>query len=290
MSTISAAKPRVGFIGIGAQKCASTWLHDVLADHPELAMPTEAKEVDYFSYHHDFGRQWYEQTFSAADDGVLCGEVSPSYFHSPGVVERVAEYNPDMRIVLIVRDPIERAVSNHKHEIRIGHIQGSDLSFEFGLRNNSAYVEQGLYAKHLGKWYSSFSAEQILVLMFEDVVAQPETSLAKVCEFLDIDANYTSPRLHEKSNSSYLNRSVGLENTKNKMRGAIRSLGMGILWRRLGDAGLRQHYRKLNQVEPGEKVAVPTPATIQQLKEVFRPDLEKFDRLTGLSTANWLQQ
>ena len=104
-------KPAIGFIGLGAQKCASTWLHDVLVDHPELSVPTELKEVDYFSYHHDRGPEWYEQRFDASAQDNLCGEISPSYLHSPDVVARVAEYNPDMRIILIVRDPIARAIS-----------------------------------------------------------------------------------------------------------------------------------------------------------------------------------
>ena len=288
ISTAQVERPRVGFIGIGAQKCASTWLHDVLEEHPELSMPVASKEVDYFSYHYEFGRQWYEQRFAAGEQ--VCGEISPSYLHSPGVVARVAAYNSAMRIILIVRDPIERAISNHKHEVRIGHVQGPDLSFEFGLRNNPAYVEQGLYAKHLENWLSKFPAEQILVLKFEDVLENPESSLVRVCEFLDVDSSYLSPRLHTKSNVSYLNRSVGLDKAKNTFRSAIRGLGLGGVWARLGNAGLRKQYRKLNHVEPGEKIAAPLPETIDLLKAAFGPDLEKLERMTGLSTADWLQQ
>lgn len=288
ISTAHVELPRVGFIGIGAQKCASTWLHDVLEEHPELAMPVDCKEVDYFSYHYESGRRWYEQQFTAND--AVCGEISPSYLHSPGVVDRVAAYNPAMRIILIIRDPIERAISNHKHEVRIGHIQGPDLSFESGLRNNPAYVEQGLYAKHLENWLSKFPAEQILVMKFEEVLENPETSLVKVCAFLDIDTGYQSPLLHTKSNPSYLNRSAGLEKAKNTFRSAIRSLGLGGVWERLGNAGLRKHYRKFNHVEPATKIAAPLPETIELLQAVFGPDLEKLERMTGLSTADWLQQ
>lgn len=289
VSTVPDSQALVSFIGIGAQKCASTWLHDVLVDHPALSLPGDVKEVDYFSYHYDFGRQWYEQRFTSAASSV-CGEVSPSYLHSPGVVERVADYNPGMRIILIVRDPIERAISNHKHEVRIGHVHGDDLSFEFGLRNNPAYIEQGLYAKHLESWYEKFSPEQILVLKFEDVVALPEAALVSVCEFLGANSDYRSPKLYLQSNRSYLSRSSGFEKTKNKLRAGVRALGLGGLWQRLGDTGLRQRYRNLNHVDADVKLAAPLPETLQRMRDIFQPDVEKLSRMTGLSTTDWLQQ
>lgn len=287
---MASRKPRVGFIGIGAQKCASTWLHDVLVDHPELALPGHVKEVNYFSYNYDRGRQWYERRFNSSSDDALCGEVSPSYLHTPGVVDRVADYNPAMRMILIARDPIVRALSNHKHELRIGNIHGDDKSFEFGLDNNAAYVEQGLYAKHLGDWLVRFPAEQILVLKFDEVVVHPDKVLAKVCEFLKVDTDYESPHLETQANASYLNKSPAVAKTKNVIRGALRSIGLGGLWERLGDTGLRDKYRKVNRVEPDEVIGPPKKETLAQLKKIFAPDLEKFEGMTGLSTADWLQQ
>jgi hypothetical protein len=287
---VVSGKPRVGFIGIGAQKCASTWLHDVLVDHPEISMPSELKEVDYFSYHYERGPEWYADRFDVSALDTLCGEISPSYFHDPDVVARVAEYNPDMRIILIARDPIARAISNHKHELRIGNIQGADISFESGLRNNHDYVEQGLYAKHLEQWQSRFAAEQFLVLKFDDVIADPAKALAAVCEFLGVDSSYVSPHVENQANISYLNRSVAVEKLKNALRSAVRAVGLGGLWQRLGDSGLRDNYRRANRIEPERVIAPPQPATLRELKQVFAPDLQRFERMTGLSTANWLQQ
>lgn len=287
---MATGKPRIGFIGIGAQKCASTWLHDVLVDHPELALPGQVKEVDYFTYHYDRGRQWYERRFDSVSADLLCGEISPSYLHNPGVAERVFDYNPAMRIILIARDPVARAISNHKHELRIGNIHGSDQSFEFGLDNNAAYVEQGLYGKHLGNWLARFPAEQILVLKFDDVVVRPARSLAKVCEFLGVDAGYNSPQLEKQSNASYLNRSPAAARAKNLVRGAVRAVGLGSLWQKLGDTGLRDKYRKVNRVKPEDVIGAPKPETLEKLKAIFQPDLEKFESISGLSTANWLKQ
>jgi hypothetical protein len=282
--------PRIRFVGIGAQKCASTWLHDVLAQHPEVCLPTEKKEIDFFSYHFDFGYQWYERHFAVSDSARVTGEISPSYLHVPGVPERVARYNPDMRVILIVRDPIARAYSNHKHEVRIGHLQGENLSFEAGLRNNPAYVEQGLYGRHLKRWLAVLSGEQVQIVRFEDVVYDPAAVLHAVCDFLRIGPMPAGVRLSEKSNESYLVRHYSFEAVKNMLRSTVRALGLGDAWQKLGDSGLRARYRRLNRVAPESSIGAPAPETIEILRNLFRPDVEEFAQLTGLSLDDWLRQ
>src|SRR5450432_1780443 len=77
MNISNATRPT--YVGIGAQKCASTWLHSILAEHPEVAVP-EVKEVDFFSYRYDYGYQWYERCFRSSKPARARGEISPSYF------------------------------------------------------------------------------------------------------------------------------------------------------------------------------------------------------------------
>jgi hypothetical protein len=74
---------------------------------------------------------------------------------------------------LSLRDPVERALSNHRHEVRVGHLAGADLSFETGLANNPMYVEQGLYATHLKNWMRHFPRADILVVLMEDIASDP---------------------------------------------------------------------------------------------------------------------
>lgn len=284
------APPRVQFVGIGAQKCASTWLHDVLAQHPEVCLPAQKKEVDYFSYHFDFGYQWYERHFACAGSARITGEISPSYLHGPGVPERVARYNPDMRVILIARDPIARAYSNHKHEVRVGHLQGDDLSFETGLRNNPAYVEQGLYGRHLKRWLAVLPQQHMYVARFEDVVYDPVSVLQAVCGFLGIGPMPAEARLRDKSNESYLVRHGTFEVAKNALRSTVRALGLGRAWQQLGDSGLRARYRRLNRVAPESSIGAPAPETIAELRTLFQPDVEEFRKMTGLVLDDWLRQ
>jgi hypothetical protein len=285
-ASLRGVNPRVSFIGIGAQKCASTWLHDVLVQHPDLCMPSGRKEVDFFSYHYDFGFQWYEQRFDK-HASRLAGEISPSYLHAPGVAERVARYNPDMRIILIVREPVSRALSNHRHEVRIGHFRGADLSFEAGLRNNPSYIEQGLYAKHLRRWMEIFPRQNILVLRFDDVFEGPGDVMERLCRFLSVPDLPPQVDLFSKSNESYLVRNTVMEQAKNAARSALRSLKLGKAWEWLGNSGLRARYRQANRIAPEGAVGTPLPQTIDELKSVFRPDIDELEQLTGLRFDAW---
>lgn len=253
-------------------------------------MPREEKEVDFFSYYYDFGFQWFERKFEINDRKTIAGEISPSYLHGPGVAERAAKYNPGMRVILIVRDPIERALSNHRHEVRVGHIRGPDLSFEFGLQNNPAYIEQGLYAKHLKNWLCFFPQEQIHVEKFEEIFDDATAFLQRVCAFLGVNEAYSSDRLYSRSNVSHLNRSVFLERARVAGRKMFRAAGLSGIWNSIGDVGLRERYRQMNRVSPESAIDPPQTQTVQTLKDIFGPDCRELWEITGLSTKSWLQQ
>ena len=120
---------KINFLVIGAQKCASTWIYDILRDHRQVLL-SERKELDFFSYHYERGFQWYERQFGPPNGWLAVGEISPSYFHEPAVPARLGEYLPEAKIIVSLRDPVERALSHHRHAVRVGDVVGDDLSFE----------------------------------------------------------------------------------------------------------------------------------------------------------------
>ena len=285
MSAAPAARPT--YVGIGAQKCASTWLHRVLAEHPEVAVP-QVKEVDFFSYRYDRGYQWYERRFNDARPARARGEISPSYFSEPAVPERVARYMPGARILLSLRDPVERALSNHRHEVREGHLRGRDLSFETGLGNNPMYVEQGLYATHLKNWLRHFPREQILVVLMEDVAADPRAVSRVVYAFVGVDENFVPSGLTERYNRSFANRSPGLTGIKDAIYGVTRVPGMKWLWDAAAGAGLRSAYRRVNTVPSSTVIPRPREQTLLQLRKRFEPEIHELESLLGRSLQTWL--
>ncbi len=278
---------KLTFIGIGAQKCASSWLYDILADHPEAAL-SETKELDFFSYRYEQGYHWYESQFPDKPGAKAVGEISPSYFNEASVPERARLYSPDLRILLSLRDPVERALSQHRHLIRIGMVPGPDYRFEPALADNPSYVEQGRYATHLSRWLESFPENQVLVVLMEDIRKDPEVTARKVYEFLGIDSGHRSAALHEKSNPSYAVRSHVLDSIICTLRGTANKLGMGSAWQGLGRIGFQKLYRGMNR-KPSSAVIPPAlPETIESLKQRFNQETLKLQEMLGRDLSKWL--
>jgi hypothetical protein len=287
MNITNAARPT--YVGIGAQKCASTWLHSILAEHPEVAVP-EIKEVDFFSYRYDHGYQWYERCFRSNKLARARGEISPSYFGETAVPARVARYLPEAKILLSLRDPVERALSNHRHEVRVGHVTGPDFSFETGLENNPMYIEQGLYATHLGNWLRHFPSANILVILTDEIDADPRAVCRTAYRFLGIDESYVPSGLTARYNPSFATRWAPLGVAKDAVYRATRMPGLRWLWDTAARAGLRSVYRGINNVPSDAVIPPPLAQTLRDLQARFTPEVQELERMIGRSLATWLRQ
>lgn len=279
---------KLSFIGIGAQKCASSWLYDILADHPEASL-SEKKELDFFSYRYEQGYGWYERQFPVKPGAKAVGEISPSYFNEASVPERARLYSPDLRILLSLRDPVERALSQHRHLIRIGMVAGPDYRFETALADNPSYIDQGRYATHLSRWLACFPENQVLVVLMEDIRKSPEATARRVYDFLGIDPEHRSAALHEKSNPSYVVRSRGADAAIRVLRKTIRQLGLGRIWQALGDSGLRNLYRGMNRKSSDTVVPPVSAQTIDELRQVFLEEIGALERLLDRNLEGWRQ-
>lgn len=275
------------FVGIGAQKCASTWLYQILSDHPEVAL-SATKELDFFSHWYNRGYQWYEGHWTLKPSIVAFGEVSPSYFCEPAVPERLKSYNPKARILLSLRDPVDRAVSNHLHEIRLGHLKGPDLSFDFGLRNNPMYLEQSRYGHHLSQWLRSFPPEQVLILFMDDIEIAPRDVETRVQQFLGIDTGHRSTALANRPNVSRVYRFGRLEKVHKGVRHIVKRLGLDPLWKQAQSVGLQNAYRRFNRLPTSEVVAPISIETKSRLRAQLVDDIRLLESLSGRSLENWL--
>lgn len=283
--TLRTSSIRPNFIGIGAQKCASTWLFDIIDTHPQASLSSH-KELDFFSRYFDYGFQWYERNFADCE-GDAIGEISPSYFNCYEAPERVKAYAPEAKILLSLRHPLERALSNHRHDVRIGLLTGDDLRLQTALANNPSYVDQGLYALHLQRWREVFPEDQILVVLMEEIIADAAATAKRVYQFLGLDEEHSSPALSERSNESYVHRSAKLEASKNWLRGLVRGVGGEKVWRALGDTGLTDWYRRNNRLPSSAVIPAPSLAELQQLQDCFAADLEKLPALLEQDLPAW---
>ena len=271
-------------IGIGAQKCASTWVHSALGAHPQIEVSTP-KEIDFFSYYFDRGYNWYESHFSAASKQPVRFEASPSYFHDPRAPQRVFEYNPSMKILLMLRDPIERAYSNHLHEIIKGHI--GNTSFASGLLNNPSYVEQGLYATHLSRWLSVFPRDQILVLFAENLKPNPERTARQVYSFAGVDSNFTSRVLSERRNESDRAKSSAFRTVTRCGGALLRKLGKEENLAKLKSISVVSRALTANSRNMRNEVESIDAETMAKLNSIFKPEMKELLEILEMESLPW---
>lgn len=277
------------FIGIGAQKCATTWIYEILRDHPQVSL-SHKKEIDYFSYHFDHGIQWYQRNFPDSAQTKIVGEISPSYFHEPAVPERVKSQCPDAKLILSLRDPLQRAISNHKHEVRVNHFEGDDLSFEAGMANNPMYIEQGLYAKHYSRWCDYFTDDQILVVFFEDIVKDRHQVAKRIYRYLEIDDTHRSSAIDNRSNPGHVNRFSGLEKFRNNLHHGAKSIGLDSLWNLAGKSGLKWLYGRINKLPADALIPPIKDATKKELRTLFAQDNRQLMSIIEPPYPEWLNQ
>jgi Sulfotransferase domain len=198
------SSPKVSFLVAGVQKGGTTALFDYLVEHPGLSLPA-IKEAHFFD--DDTGVDWrdpdykrYHALFPAdpAGDSRQRGEATPIYIYWPNCLERIAAYNSDMRLILIFRDPIDRAWSHWKMEyargaetqpfawcIREGRRRVVESAHPPGFHREFSYVERGFYGRQVQRLLSLFPREQLLFLRSDDLKAEPARILCKVCDFLN---------------------------------------------------------------------------------------------------------
>jgi hypothetical protein len=186
------------FLGIGAPQSGTTWLYENLRAHPGLYLP-RPKEVHFFDRHFERGVAWYADHFRGGR-GRVVGEVTPSY----GALRRdrirtVRELLPDVRLLYVLRDPVERAWSRARRRFARTHGGGEAAP---GLRELRAYeaeqsiapgdyepgVMKGDHARILEHWLAVFPAERLLLLRFEDVAGRPRALLEEVFAHLGVAA------------------------------------------------------------------------------------------------------
>ena len=204
------------FIIIGSQRCGTTSLYTYLAQHPQILTPIK-KEMDFFSWHFDRGIDWYLAHFPPMPVGeqFLTGEASPSYFDCREAPERLYSAFPEVKLVVLLRNPVDRAISQF--------YRLSDLNWEVRsldraisdevarLAQNPAYIigeepgnylARGRYVEFIKNWLAFFPREQLLVLKSEDFYAGAATTLKQVLEFLDLP-EYQLPEYQNANPGSY---------------------------------------------------------------------------------------
>nr|WP_224746060.1 sulfotransferase domain-containing protein [Neiella litorisoli] len=192
---LNQSHPLLNFVIIGAQKCGTTALDYFLRQHAEVCMPADKKELHYFydeQQNHDYSL--LEQQFQPSEQTLACGEATPAYLRYEHAMAAIARYNPDMKLICLLRDPIARANSHWNMLFRNNVLQGDVDFLDFAIDDyrslqpvKPGLLERGLYAQQLQNVLKYFSADQLLLLKHDDLLYRHQDTLNRVFDFIGVE-------------------------------------------------------------------------------------------------------
>ena len=184
------------FLGLGTQKGGTTTLHELLGSHPGIFLPA-AKELHYFDLKPHQTSNWYKQHFSEAEPDQCCGEITPFYLFHPAAPKRIQALLPDVKLVVLLRDPVERALSQVFHARQRG-FESLDPAEAIAAESDRlasgdpvslqkhSYVARSRYLEQLNRYEKLFPPAQLLVLQSEALFEQPHRIWDALQRFLGL--------------------------------------------------------------------------------------------------------
>lgn len=248
----------------------------------EQCCASEVKETMYFEHYPHRGLDWYERHFKAEPVHRAVAEVSNTYIFSPEAAERIRDYNPEAKIIVTVRNPIDRALSHYLFLIRGGmKLPG----FEDALREQEHLIWRGKYFSHIQNWLQYFPEEQVKVLVYEDLRADAVAYGASLLRFLGVDESvpdFDEDRFRLPASKP---RSKVLARALKNGAVAARDVGLERLVQTVKDSAIqRVAYRPM---ATNEKPDID-PATREWLKDYFREDTDALSDWLGRDlTREW---
>jgi hypothetical protein len=182
------------FLIIGAQRSGTSFLFHYLCRHPNVRKPL-MKEIHFFDLNFAKGMRWYQAHFPFKGKEIITGEASPYYLFYPDTPKRVAAFLPGVKIIILLRNPVDRAYSHYRHGLKEGW---ETLSFEEALDQEDtriknkpghqrfSYTSRGIYADQLIKWSEYVPLSEMLILKSEQLFSNPGDTLRKTQNFLEL--------------------------------------------------------------------------------------------------------
>jgi hypothetical protein len=267
--------PKPDFIIIGAMKCATSTLHEQLAQQPGFFMSTP-KEPNYFSDDHiyDRGPEWYSSLFLGAAPSDICGESSTHYTKLPTYPETLSRMRsalPDLKLIYVIRNPIDRLVSQYIHEQTERTIDGP---IEQALGIYPRLIDYSRYEMQIAPFIDEYGPEQILISSAERLSERPQEELERICRFLGYHGN---PRWVEEKARVNVSKERLIKNpirdilVNQPLLRAIRRQFIPKSWRNR----VRSYWQIHDRPHLSEE-------TVLRLKDIFDADLERLGNRLGV--------
>lgn len=296
-------KPKIDFMVIGAQKAATTFVTEQLRSHPSVFMPKS--EVPFFEDpdYADGDLRRLGASVRAAPPGTLVGIKRPAWIGRPEVPARIASDYPNVRLIAVLRNPIDRAVSAYFHSLRAGTLPVVDvnvglekiLTKEWDTPAARQVLEYGLYGKYLAMYSRLFPRGQMLVLLQEEIRGSPARQLEKLSRFLGIDRALFSSSTAKVNRGIYsyeLLRFVG-RMTRLRMRyepawnRSYRRSGVIGVIAEYGAGAIIKGINSLVEYGPQGKTPSISGDLKRRIYQLYEDDIRATEQLTGYDLAHW---
>jgi hypothetical protein len=191
-------KMKLSFVCIGVQKAGTTSLHDILKQHPKIGLP-DIKEAPFFIDDFKFQKginNYFKDYFKESDKNLLLGEINPQFCYVPKVAERIKNNFGEVKIIILLRNPVDRAFSHYLMTKRRGL---EPLSFEDALLSekerlgtehgdlNHSYISRGNYTNQIERYQKLFGDENLKVILFDEFIRNTPKVTREICEFINVE-------------------------------------------------------------------------------------------------------
>jgi hypothetical protein len=234
------------FLGIGAEKSASSWIFACLYEHPEICIPV--KEFNFFTEESLYtqGLDFYNTFYNTrCKNPKIVGEYSTEYLSSEIAPKRIYNDFPDVKLIVCLRNPIDRAFSNYMNDIMAGAIDSSKAFSD--LMHEREYLSKGNYKNHLERYLEIFPREQIYISLYDDIQSDAKKFIKKLFQFLNVNDTFIPKAIDKKYNVSRMPANVNVDKLSNKVAKTLQSFSAGEkIWYTIKKTGIVQKLRNAN--------------------------------------------
>jgi hypothetical protein len=284
---------KLDFIGIGASKCGTTWIFKCLNDHPQIFTPPK-KELTFFSTNplwrgstnHDRGEKWLKKKFSNSKQGQIKGEISPTYIVDPSSPMLIKEHNPDTKIIVAYRNPVDALYSFYH---MINRLYSTTKTFEEFIDCNAHYVETGFFYSQTMHFLKYLDKENFNFVVYDDIVEKPDVVISSLYKFLGVDSSFVPPSLHNKVNIASGAKFELLKNIMGNASETLKSSSLGLKYNSfLNKLGVHDICRWIQQKNLKPAVFPPIkPETRSRLIDLYSKENLLLGKLINKDLSSW---
>ena len=268
----------------GASKTGTEWIRMCLRKHPQVYIPG-GPTIDYFSKFYNKDTSWYLSHFSNADETDTVLEKSTSYMVYEKSADRIHKFNPNMKFIFILRDPIHRAYSHYCMHLKAGKVS-KKISEE--IHKDTRYVREGFYYKHVKRFEKYFGSDSINIFLFDNLKDTPVEFWLNVLSAIGVSDEFVpklvSKKIHsKKSLPRYKTLYRRIVENNRKMR-RFSELWNGIFVKLQG-MGLTS---TLHSIMPSEEFPQLTYSHKRRLKAIYKEDYKKLKKYLDKDISSWM--